>query len=178
MLGLPRDASDAEIRRAYLRQARRTHPDVRGDSPEASEQMRRINQAWALLSGPRAGAADPAEPHSRPRSPAPEGNVRSPGGGGAGPQAADWPDNATGPEDGDWPEAAVESDDRPISAGRLPEWLRLGAPACFMVGVFALIAGAMTGILPVAAFGLLTLAGSALLFPLATFVVLVTSRRR
>lgn len=53
-LGVPADAGVADIRRAYLSQARRHHPDYHSDD-DASErssharQMQAINEAWAIL---------------------------------------------------------------------------------------------------------------------------------
>lgn len=50
VLGVERGADAATLRRAYLRQARRHHPDAReGDS----EAMLRVNEAWAVLGDPR-----------------------------------------------------------------------------------------------------------------------------
>jgi curved DNA-binding protein CbpA len=48
VLGVSPDASQAEIRRAYLSLARRHHPDAGGDADD----MRRLNEAWAALSAP------------------------------------------------------------------------------------------------------------------------------
>ena len=71
---------------------------------------------------------------------------------------------------------ASDADDRPITAGRLPEWLRLGAPASCTAGVLVLILGLVMGLVPVMVFGLFMLMGSGLLFVLAPFAVLVSSR--
>ena len=51
VLGVPREASGQEIRRAYRRFAKRYHPDMHADS-KSGEQMRRVNQAWDMLSDP------------------------------------------------------------------------------------------------------------------------------
>jgi hypothetical protein len=65
-----RDASTEEIRRAYLRLARRHHPDYFGDATpderaEAEWRMRVVNEAWAVLGDPqRRGALDGAEPRA------------------------------------------------------------------------------------------------------------------
>jgi curved DNA-binding protein CbpA len=48
ILGVTDDATDEELRRAYLRAARRLHPDVNPDAG-ATEEMRRLNRAWAVL---------------------------------------------------------------------------------------------------------------------------------
>jgi curved DNA-binding protein CbpA len=50
-LGVPRTASNSQVREAYRRLAKRYHPDVRVDA-EATGRMQRINQAWEILSTP------------------------------------------------------------------------------------------------------------------------------
>ena len=49
VLGIPRDASDLQVQRAYRRLAKLHHPDLHPDA-QTSQQMRRINQAWETLS--------------------------------------------------------------------------------------------------------------------------------
>ena len=66
VLGIPRDASDQQLRRAYRRLAKRYHPDLHPDA-QTSQQMRRINQAWETLSSPGNRAQYDAE-SARPRS--------------------------------------------------------------------------------------------------------------
>ncbi|MFQ5558102.1 MAG: DnaJ domain-containing protein, partial [Acidimicrobiales bacterium] len=55
VLGVAPDASKAAIRRAYLVQARRFHPDFHGNDPAARERaehrMRLVNRAWEELFG-------------------------------------------------------------------------------------------------------------------------------
>lgn len=68
-LGVGRDAGPRELARAYRRLARRYHPDLNPD-PAATQRMRRINEAWGMVSRrlreprvspvPRAAAARPA----------------------------------------------------------------------------------------------------------------------
>jgi curved DNA-binding protein CbpA len=67
ILGVPRKATDDEIRRAYRRQALEWHPDRRPSDPRAAEHFREISEAYAVLINParrreydeasRAGAA-------------------------------------------------------------------------------------------------------------------------
>ena len=51
VLGLTREASDSEIKRAYRRLARRYHPDVNKD-PAAEEQFKEVNEAYHVLADP------------------------------------------------------------------------------------------------------------------------------
>ena len=171
VLGVARNAPTEEIRRAYLTLARNTHPDVRGDDASAAEQMRRINLAWEMLSDADSRAAVDRRlrqrPPSRPRPASPPG-----------PQRPDRPGND---DDLDWGHDHHEDfdgDDRPLTGGDLPEWMRLGAPLACVLGVFGVILGAMSGVFVLVRFGLLGLALGVLLFVLSPFVVLVRSRSR
>lgn len=49
VLGVSRDASQEEIKRAFRRKARETHPDV-ADDPGAEERFKLINEAYEVLS--------------------------------------------------------------------------------------------------------------------------------
>lgn len=49
VLGVGRDASDAEIKRAFRRLARELHPDV-SDAPDADERFRELAEAYEVLS--------------------------------------------------------------------------------------------------------------------------------
>ena len=51
-LGVERDASDAEIKKAFRKLARRYHPDVAKDKDIAEEKFKAINEAYEVLSDP------------------------------------------------------------------------------------------------------------------------------
>jgi molecular chaperone DnaJ len=49
LLGVARDASDADIKKAFRQLARRLHPDV-SDEPDAEERFREVSEAYEVLS--------------------------------------------------------------------------------------------------------------------------------
>lgn len=51
ILGVPKDASQTDIKKAYRRLAREHHPDVSGD-PESEARFKEITQAYEILSDP------------------------------------------------------------------------------------------------------------------------------
>ncbi len=51
VLGVPRDASDNDIKRAYRRLARDLHPDVNPD-PAAKERFQAVTRAYEALTDP------------------------------------------------------------------------------------------------------------------------------
>ncbi|MFT4147509.1 MAG: molecular chaperone DnaJ [Micrococcaceae bacterium] len=51
-LGLSRDATDEEIKKAYKKLARKLHPDI-NDAPDASEQFKAVTHAYEVLSDPQ-----------------------------------------------------------------------------------------------------------------------------
>lgn len=57
LLGVSRDASPEEIKRAFRRLARETHPDANPDDPGAEHRFREIAQAYEVLSNPQRRAA-------------------------------------------------------------------------------------------------------------------------
>lgn len=53
LLGVDRQASEADIKRAYRKLARQHHPDVNRDNPQAEELFKQISEAYAVLSDPQ-----------------------------------------------------------------------------------------------------------------------------
>lgn len=49
ILGVAKDASEADIKKAFRRRARETHPDV-NQEPDAEEQFKAVNEAYDVLS--------------------------------------------------------------------------------------------------------------------------------
>jgi molecular chaperone DnaJ len=52
ILGVPRDATTADIKLAFRRLARETHPDANPDDPAAAERFREAAEAYEVLSSP------------------------------------------------------------------------------------------------------------------------------
>ena len=51
ILGVDKDASTDEIRKAFQSKARKLHPDV-NKAPDAEEQFKAVSEAYAVLSDP------------------------------------------------------------------------------------------------------------------------------
>jgi curved DNA-binding protein len=51
-LGVPRTASDADIKKAFRKLARQYHPDVAKDKKKAEEKFKEINEAYEVLGDP------------------------------------------------------------------------------------------------------------------------------
>lgn len=52
VLGVSRDASKDEIKRAYRTKAKEYHPDLHPDDPLAADKMNEINEAYDMLNNP------------------------------------------------------------------------------------------------------------------------------
>src|SRR4249919_3523254 len=52
VLGVGREASDGEIKKAFRKLARELHPDVNAHDPEAEEKFKEAAEAYEVLSDP------------------------------------------------------------------------------------------------------------------------------
>src|SRR5438445_10026466 len=52
VLGVGRDASESQIKKAFRRLARELHPDVNSHDPEAEEKFKEAAEAYEILSDP------------------------------------------------------------------------------------------------------------------------------
>jgi DnaJ-class molecular chaperone len=68
VLGLDKNASPAEVTRAFRRLARAQHPDVHGGVPEADEEYLRVRRAYELLRDPGRRVAYDARDGTRGRT--------------------------------------------------------------------------------------------------------------
>jgi curved DNA-binding protein CbpA len=73
ILGVSRDASPLQVARAHRHLAKRHHPDLHEGASDAAERMRRINEAWSILSNP-AQRADYDRAHPVPDARTPDGH--------------------------------------------------------------------------------------------------------
>jgi len=49
VLGVPKDAATAEIKKAYRKLARQFHPDANKGDPKAEERFKEISEAYDVL---------------------------------------------------------------------------------------------------------------------------------
>lgn len=81
VLGVPRTAGDAEIKKAYRRLARKFHPDVNPGDSGAHKRFQEIAAAYEILKDPRrkerydrfGDTGEPPEPAAHPAEPFPQG---------------------------------------------------------------------------------------------------------
>ncbi len=170
VLGVDRGARADEVRAAYLRQARRFHPDVVGgdlaDISEAEREMTMVNRAWEVLGD------DSARRRYDLPLPAPPEPAR--------PQPASSLDGERFDELSDF--ADIDHLDAALAGGRpimgvARIVLRL-APLSFVVGLVVLILGAALQVSGIWNLGLAMLLISMVSFLLAPFLVMSSSARR
>ena len=180
MLGVPSGADAAEIRRAYVRLARRHHPDFHIDADAATRQrvgrrMQEINQAWQVLGDAdrrarydldvRQGRAGPAATPTGPSGPSP----RKPWTPRSGDDA--WMDDF-----GTWrDDTDLLGPDPPPSRRRNP-WMVLPV-ALFAVGVLSGVMSLVLTARPLLALAALLVALSAVLFMMLPILAMTRQRR-
>lgn len=79
-LGVTRDASPDQIKKAFRKLARSCHPDVAGDDPEAARRFDRVRRAYETLSDPESRKAYDNRGKRRRRRRWTEDGYRMPGG--------------------------------------------------------------------------------------------------
>ncbi|MGM9947530.1 DnaJ domain-containing protein [Floccifex sp.] len=52
VLGIDRNATEEEIKRAYRKKAKECHPDLHPDDPDAQQKMNEVNEAYDMLKNP------------------------------------------------------------------------------------------------------------------------------
>ena len=69
ILGIPLDAGDGQIKRAYRSLAKRFHPDRNPDDPQAEEKFKQVQWAYETLTGKKEEGIPPsAKQEGRPRT--------------------------------------------------------------------------------------------------------------
>src|ERR687890_2451326 len=68
VLGVGRDAGEAEVKKAFRRLARSLHPDANPDDPHAEEKFKEAAEAYEVLSDPERRRLYDAYGHEGPRS--------------------------------------------------------------------------------------------------------------
>jgi len=90
ILGVPEDADEATVKKAYRKLAKEFHPDVTGGDKKKTERFKEINEAYDVLSDKEKRAAylrlkhAPVRPDGMPEGFDPEMFARTFGGGGGG----------------------------------------------------------------------------------------------
>lgn len=124
ILGVSRDASADEVKRAYRKKARENHPDLNPNDPGAADRMNKINEAYDRIVNPDKYVKEDARKRGYGAPYAPQGNGRQ--GTGAGPSAAGGAPGYANPADRpeyDWVEVNWED-----IFGNSAAWSQAAAP--------------------------------------------------
>ncbi|MEZ5142088.1 MAG: J domain-containing protein [Acidimicrobiales bacterium] len=175
VLGVPPTASTAEIRRAYVRLARRHHPDYHATADAstraaAEREMRRINEAWAVLSDDRRRRDyDRLQQGLRSSGPGVAPRHRPRPTGGPSPDFRPYdPSDEVDPRD--------LLDDTPVhGAASVPRWVQVAPVGLLVVSLASLAVSLVTSIRPLLALGVLTFALSGVAFLLAPMFAVMRS---
>ena len=68
ILGVERGAAQAEIKKAYRQLARRYHPDVNPDDPDAEERFKELSEAYSVLNNEQGRAGYDRYGHDGPQA--------------------------------------------------------------------------------------------------------------
>ena len=158
VLGVHPTAPTAEVRQAYVDQARRHHPD-RGGDPAA---MRAVNEAWAALSDPGRRAQYDLTLSMPPRPPVP-------------PEPAPEPVRFFTDDE----ELLADlADDRPLGGTiRLPRWISLLPVGAFALSILLGFLGMFFVSSPLIAGAIVAFLVSCTLFLVSPFIALYASRQ-
>lgn len=69
VLGVSRDATPDEVKKAYRKKARENHPDLNPDDPNAEERLKKINEAYERITNPEKFAREDARRYRAPYNP-------------------------------------------------------------------------------------------------------------
>ncbi len=162
VLGVDRTASPAAIRSAYLARARAAHPDLQTDArrrADAEVEMRRLNEAWAVLGHEDRRQAYDADLHDRAWRDRPA-NSPSPG---------------FVPIVDDDTDYAALLDDTPVDGTQVPRWLQLLPVVALGLAILSLCAGLVATFPPLIALGGISLVVSILGFLAAPVFAVMAS---
>lgn len=85
VLGVSRNATQEEIKRAYRKKAKEYHPDLHPNDPEAVRKMNEVNEAYDMLTNPEKYASRRAQQQQQGQYGGYSGQQRQSGGGYQGP---------------------------------------------------------------------------------------------
>ncbi|MCU1453547.1 MAG: chaperone protein DnaJ [Acidimicrobiales bacterium] len=176
VLGVPMGADPAEIRRAYVRLARKHHPDFHVDDDpitrqRVSRRMQEINEAWQVLGDPDRRARFDLDVRHGSAGSGPTGERPSRGKPWT-PRAGDdaWMDDF-----GSWRDDSDLLAPDPIHPRRRNPWMVLPV-ALFALGVLSGVLGMVLTARPLLGAALLSVSASAALF--VTLPILAMTRQR